>query len=324
MGDELAGGAPGAGQAGPVDDVVQPRFEDLQQRVAGLAGPRRGLGVVATELLLHDAVGVASLLLLLQLGQVFLLLGPRAAVLAGREGATLEGLVAADQVGLEPAGDLGDGSGVAGHDSAMFFSGPASDPAPLGRPGAVVGLRGDVGDRADLEAGGLQRADGRLATRTGPLTNTSTLRMPCSIALRAAFSAAIWAAYGVDLREPLKPTWPAEAQEITAPAGSVIETMVLLNVLLMCAWPCETFFFSLRRTFLTPAAPWRVFGGIAITWPSSCRRWSSSGPCGCGRWSWCAGRGPAGAGGAGGPGRSRSPSSDGCRPAPRGAGHPRP
>jgi hypothetical protein len=67
----------------------------------------------------------------------------------------------------------------------------------------------------------------------GPLTKTSTLRMPCSIARRAAASAAICAANGVDLREPLKPTWPAEAHEITAPVGSVIEMMVLLNVLLM-------------------------------------------------------------------------------------------
>src|SRR6266511_5669064 len=94
----------------------------------------------------------------------------------------------------------------------------------------------------------------------GPLTNTSTLRMPCSAALRAAFSAAICAANGVDLREPLKPTWPLDAQAITLPFGSVIETIVLLNVLLMCAWPCETFFFSLRRTFLT--APVRDFGGM--------------------------------------------------------------
>ncbi len=56
-------------------------------------------------------------------------------------------------------------------------------------------------------------------------------------ARRAADSAAICAANGVDFREPLKPTWPAEAQEITLPDGSVIETIVLLNVLLMCAWP---------------------------------------------------------------------------------------
>src|SRR4051812_24176032 len=40
----------------------------------------------------------------------------------------------------------------------------------------------------------------------GPFTKTSTLRMPCSCALRAAASAVICAANGVDLREPLKPT----------------------------------------------------------------------------------------------------------------------
>src|ERR671919_138395 len=43
----------------------------------------------------------------------------------------------------------------------------------------------------------------------GPLTKTSTLRMPCSCARLAAASAAICAAYGVDFREPLNPTWPA-------------------------------------------------------------------------------------------------------------------
>src|SRR4051812_50054977 len=85
--------------------------------------------------------------------------------------------------------------------------------------------------------------------------------MPCSAALRAAFSAAICAANGVDLREPLKPTWPAEAQLITAPEGSVMETMVLLNVLLMCAWPWETFFFSLRRGLRTAV---RVLGGMSV------------------------------------------------------------
>src|SRR5215213_7467713 len=96
----------------------------------------------------------------------------------------------------------------------------------------------------------------------GPLTNTSTLRMPCSMARRAAASAASCAANGVDLREPLKPTWPEEAQEITAPVGSVIDTMVLLKVLLMCACPWATFLRSLRRTFLTAVPPARAFGGI--------------------------------------------------------------
>src|SRR4051812_5900845 len=173
----------------------------------------------------------------------------------------------------------------------------------------------------------------------GPLTKTSIFFMPWSIARRPAASAAIWAAYGVDLREPLKPTVPAEAHEITAPVGSVIVTIVLLNVLLMWASPWATFFFSLRRTFLAPAAV-RLLGGIqyslcwkrgietgprtpCVTWPSSCRRQSASDPCGCERWSWCAGRGPEGPGGGGDPGNCRSRSCDGCRPGPRDGGHPR-
>src|SRR5688572_19634333 len=155
----------------------------------------------------------------------------------------------------------------------------------------------------------------------GPLTNTSTFFMPCSAALRAQLSAAICAAYGVDLREPLKPTWPAEAHEITAPEGSVIEMIVLLNVLLMWAWPAATFFFSLRRTFLAPAM--RPLGGITYQ-PSSCRRRCAWGPCGCAHWSWCAVRARAGRGGAADLRSCRSRPCGGCRPGPHDGGHPRP
>src|SRR5205823_10093055 len=81
----------------------------------------------------------------------------------------------------------------------------------------------------------------------GPLTRTSTLRTPCSMARRAHCSAAIWAANGVDLREPLKPTLPADAQARTLPCRSVIETIVLLNELLMWAMPTVTFLRSRRR-----------------------------------------------------------------------------
>src|SRR5215471_18005600 len=100
----------------------------------------------------------------------------------------------------------------------------------------------------------------------GPLTKTSTLRMPCSMARRAAASAACWAAYGVDLREPLNPTWPDDAHEITLPVGSVIETMVLLNVDRMWACPWATFFRSLRRTFFG-APGWLLRGGICFLTP---------------------------------------------------------
>src|SRR6478609_10650967 len=108
----------------------------------------------------------------------------------------------------------------------------------------------------------------------GPLTKTSTLRIPCSMAWRAAFSPAICAANGVDLREPLKPTCPADAQLITAPVGSVIETIVLLKVLLMCAWPSGTFFLSLRRGLREPEAA-RVLGGMCFLSPGL--RWSDRG-----------------------------------------------
>ena len=57
------------------------------------------------------------------------------------------------------------------------------------------------------------------------------------MARSAQASAASWAANGVDLREPLKPTLPAEAQASTLPSGSAIDTIVLLNELLMCATP---------------------------------------------------------------------------------------
>ena len=47
----------------------------------------------------------------------------------------------------------------------------------------------------------------------------------------------ICAANGVDLREPLNPTFPADAHESTFPSVSVMDTMVLLNELLMCTTP---------------------------------------------------------------------------------------
>jgi len=53
------------------------------------------------------------------------------------------------------------------------------------------------------------------------------------MARRAQVSAASWAAKGVDLREPLNPTLPADAHARTLPSGSEMETMVLLNELLM-------------------------------------------------------------------------------------------
>ena len=96
----------------------------------------------------------------------------------------------------------------------------------------------------------------------GPFTNTDSERMPCSIALWAASSAASWAAKGVDLREPLKPREPALDHATALPFTSVIVTTVLLKVDWMCAMPVATFFltfffagFLLGGAETGPAAP---------------------------------------------------------------------
>src|SRR4051812_34237411 len=239
---ELAGGVPGLGEPGPVHDVVQPGLQDLEQDLTRLALLVGGFDVVVVELLLQHAVDAAGLLLLAKLEQVLALLGPTAAVLARRVRPDLDRALRAlalaaleEQLHLLPAAEPAVSTGVTGHLSL----------SPTGSGGQT---RRRLGGRQPLCGTGVTSwivptsrpaaCSDRMAVsrpEPGPLTKTSTLRIPCSCALRAAFSAAICAANGVDLREPLNPTWPALAQEITAPLGSVIETMVLLNVLLMCA-----------------------------------------------------------------------------------------
>src|SRR3954471_8726378 len=127
----------------------------------------------------------------------------------------------------------------------------------------------------------------------GPLTNTSTFCMPCSMPLRAAASAVTCAAKGVDLREPLKPAPPADSHAITLPSRSVSATIVLLKDVLMCAWPIGTFFLTLRRP------RWgRRGAGTTSYLPSSCPPPACAwGPCAYERWSSCSARGPGDRGG---------------------------
>src|SRR4030095_7257808 len=54
-------------EAHPIDDVVEPRLEELQQIRAGRALAPRGLAEIAAELPLEDPVRAAQLLLLAQL-----------------------------------------------------------------------------------------------------------------------------------------------------------------------------------------------------------------------------------------------------------------
>src|SRR5260370_28693097 len=87
----------------------------------------------------------------------------------------------------------------------------------------------------------------------GPLTRTSTSLRPNLLARSAQVSAARWAANGVLLRLPLKPTVPAEAKHSVSPLVSVIVTIVLLNVALMWATPRLTLRRCLRFLLLATA-----------------------------------------------------------------------
>src|SRR5579863_10316385 len=89
----------------------------------------------------------------------------------------------------------------------------------------------------------------------GPATSTSSVRMPCSCAFLAASSAATCAAYGVDLREPLKPMVPDDDQAIVLPCASVMVIIVLLKVALTCATPAVMFLRSRRRMRDAAGAP---------------------------------------------------------------------
>src|SRR5688572_24305218 len=91
----------------------------------------------------------------------------------------------------------------------------------------------------------------------GPLTFTSTSRTPIFIAFSAQRSAAFCAANGVDLREPLKPTVPAESQQRVSPLGSVIVTIVLLNDASTWQTPRGTIRlpFARRAAGAAPASP---------------------------------------------------------------------
>src|SRR5262252_1655701 len=107
------------------------------------------------------------------------------------------------------------------------------------QPLCGIGVTSRMATICSPAAASARTADSR--PEPGPLTFTSTLFMPnWSRAPLAAVMEACCAAYGVPLREPLKPMEPAEDQQTARPSGAVMVTMVLLNVAWMQAKPCGT------------------------------------------------------------------------------------
>ncbi len=89
-----------------------------------------------------------------------------------------------------------------------------------------------ISDHADRKASALQTSDCGFAAGTRSTKIDFTLFIPRVMASLAAFCAATVAAKADDLRDPAKFAFPAEDQEITFPAKSVIAMIVLLKVAL--------------------------------------------------------------------------------------------
>src|SRR3954468_14148977 len=247
----------------PVDDVVEASLKHAQQCFAGDAGRLRRLRVVRAELLLQQAVVAPRLLLLAQLQQVLGLLDPAAAVLARRIRTPLDrallgqaALALEEQLHALAAALLALRRTVAGHQTRLRLRGRT----PLCAWGVTSFTPRISRPAACSERIAVSRPD------PGPFTKTSTFCRPCSMPFRAHASAVTCAANGVDLREPLKPAEPADSQAMTFPSRSVSATIVLLKLVLMCAWPTAMFFLTLPRVRPRVAA---AFLGGAITSPSS-------------------------------------------------------
>src|SRR5205823_4646047 len=149
------------------------------------------------------------------------------------------------------AADPADRAGVTSHQTRLRFGGR--------QPLCGIGVTSVIAVTSRPVASSARIAASRPAP--GPRTKTSTVLRPRSSALRAAFSAATWAAYGVLLREPFQPAAPADDHAITFPAGSLSEMIVLLNDALTCAAPRGTTRFSRRRRGA-------AFGSAACASPS--------------------------------------------------------
>src|SRR5439155_23759985 len=152
----------------PVHHVVETSLEQSQEVLTGDALLALRRLEVPVELALDDAVDPLRLLLLAKLDAVRRQLAAIEPVLPG-------GIVAALDRAL-----VGEASGPLQEELHTFGSAQTAlgvavsrhrrplHPPPLRRAAAVVGDGGDVANGRDLEPDGLQRADGRLASGSGP------------------------------------------------------------------------------------------------------------------------------------------------------------
>ena len=96
-----------------------------------------------------------------------------------------------------------------------------------------MGLRGDVGDGTNLEARRLQGTDGGFTTGTRALHEHVDLLDAVFHRLAGGGLGSHTSGVRRGLTGALEATSPPDAQDTTAPDGSVIEMIVLLKVDLM-------------------------------------------------------------------------------------------
>lgn len=94
-------------------------------------------------------------------------------------------------------------------------------------------LGGYIGNGADLEASSLEGTDCGLATGSRSLDEDVNLLDTVLLRLTGSALSSKLSGEGSRLTRTLEATCPEDAQEMTFPAGSVMDTMVLLKVLLM-------------------------------------------------------------------------------------------
>src|SRR5690606_14315323 len=157
-------------EAQPVDHVVQPALQELQEGFARHALAAGRLLVITPKLALQHPVDPAQLLLLTQVDAVFSQTrAPSLAVLARRIRAAVHGALLSialftlqkELFSLTPA-QPANGSSIPCHRSVFHLRRLRSDPPPLGRTATVVRNRGDVFDQVHFETGSLERTDSRL------------------------------------------------------------------------------------------------------------------------------------------------------------------
>ncbi len=149
MRHQLACFGAGRAEAHPVHDVVQARFQQLEQVLAGIALAAVGLGKVAAELALEHAVDTLDLLLFTQLGTVVGGTGARGTAVLARLAVQLAlvGERAAralqEQVGAFTAGKFGLRAGITCH--FIFLTDSIAAPGSTRRESACC-IRPEGGD----------------------------------------------------------------------------------------------------------------------------------------------------------------------------------